>query len=174
MKQAGLGIRNPVDCACALFEASENVCEEVVESLITGMELSLAQHKKKVRGASSRARNYRIADEVAALERRGEARGTIKKWRLKRAGLAGIWLSCVPHRLNGTEISAEEFRDNLRLRYNLAPLAMPDRCDGCGARMTVEHALSCKVGGLVHIRHDDVAQEFGHLCGLAYKPTRVS
>ena len=122
MKQAGLGIRNPVDCACALFEASENVCEEVVESLITGMELSLAQHKKKVRGASSRARNYRIADEVAALERRGEARGTIKKWRLKRAGLAGIWLSCVPHRLNGTEISAEEFRDNLRLRYNLAPL----------------------------------------------------
>ena len=40
--------------------------------------------------------------------------------------------------------------------------------------MSVEHALSCKVGGLVHIRHDDVAQEFGHLCGLAYKPTRVS
>ena len=33
--------------------------------------------------------------------------------------------------------------------------------------MTVEHALSCKVGGLVHIRHDDVADEWRHLCGCA-------
>ncbi len=28
--------------------------------------------------------------------------------------------------------------------------------------MTVEHALSCKTGGLVHIRHDDVADEWRH------------
>jgi hypothetical protein len=40
--------------------------------------------------------------------------------------------------------------------------------------MSVEHAMSCKVGGLVHIRHDDVALEFGHLAGQAYKPSRVS
>jgi hypothetical protein len=33
--------------------------------------------------------------------------------------------------------------------------------------MTVEHALCCKVGGLVHIRHDDVADEWHHLCGCA-------
>jgi hypothetical protein len=33
--------------------------------------------------------------------------------------------------------------------------------------MTVEHALCCKVGGLVHIRHDDVADEWRHLCGCA-------
>jgi hypothetical protein len=60
------------------------------------------------------------------------------------------------------------------LRYNLLPLALPDNCDGCGAKFSVEHALSCKVGGLVHIRHDDVAQEFGFLCGKAFKPSRVS
>ncbi|KAL7539500.1 hypothetical protein ACHAXR_009363 [Thalassiosira sp. AJA248-18] len=39
--------------------------------------------------------------------------------------------------------------------------------------MTVEHALSCKVGGLVHIRHDDVADEFRHLCGTALSFGRV-
>ena len=51
---------------------------------------------------------------------------------------------------------------------------MPELCDGCGKQMTVEHGLSCKVGGLVHIRHDDVAQEWGYLCGLGFKPSRVS
>ena len=40
--------------------------------------------------------------------------------------------------------------------------------------MTVEHALSCKVGGLVHIRHDNVADEFGHLCELAFSKGRVT
>jgi hypothetical protein len=39
--------------------------------------------------------------------------------------------------------------------------------------MTVEHALCCKVGGLVHIRHDDVADEWRHLCGCALSFGRV-
>ena len=76
--------------------------------------------------------------------------------------------------LNGSNsLSAEEFRDNLRLRYNLLPLDMPQLCDGCGVPMTVEHALCCKVGGLVHIRHDDVADEWHHLYGCALSFGRV-
>ncbi len=76
-----------------------------------------------------------------------------------------MWLTIVPSRLNGTGISAEEWHNNARLRYNHSPLDMPERCDGCNCQMTVEHALLCKKGGLVHIRHDDVADEWRHLCG---------
>ncbi len=72
-----------------------------------------------------------------------------------------------PDHLNGNPLSAEEFHDNLRLRYNLLPLNMSQLCNGCGALMTIEHALCCKVGGLVHIQHDDVADEWRHLCGCA-------
>eukprot|EP00956_Cyclotella_meneghiniana_P033063 scaffold92943_cov72-Cyclotella_meneghiniana.AAC.8 len=47
-----------------------------------------------------------------------------EKHRLTRACKAGIgiWLTCFPNRLNGTAISAEDFRDNVRLCYNLKPL----------------------------------------------------
>jgi hypothetical protein len=83
------------------------------------------------------------------------------------AGAAGLWLLVIPDRLNGNSLSAEEFRDNLQLGYNLLPLNMPQLCDGCGAPMTVKHALCCKVGGLVHIQHEDVADEWRHLCGCA-------
>jgi hypothetical protein len=31
--------------------------------------------------------------------------------------------------------------------------------NGCGAKMTVKHALACKMGGLVHIQQVDVADE---------------
>ena len=38
-----------------------------------------------------------------------------------RATRNGAWLSAVLHCLKGTELSSEEFRDNLRLRYGLMP-----------------------------------------------------
>jgi hypothetical protein len=72
-----------------------------------------------------------------------------------------------------TGLSADEWRDNVRLRYNHSPLDMPDACDGCGAKMTVDHALLCKTCGLVHIWHDDVAGEWRHLCATAFSPCQV-
>ncbi len=68
---------------------------------------------------------------------------------------------------------ADEWRDNICLRYNSSPLDMPATCDGCRAKMSFEHALSCKMGGLVHIQHDDVADEWRHLCGTAVYPSWV-
>ena len=70
----------------------------------------------------------------------------------------GAWLTAVPHRLNGTELSWEKFRDNLRLRYGLMPQNISATCDGCGKRFLIEHALSCPKGGLVLVRHDDAAK----------------
>ncbi|KAL7502374.1 hypothetical protein ACHAXN_001333, partial [Cyclotella atomus] len=173
VKQAGLGIRNPVESADLFFGTSKHACEELVRSMLEG-EFNLAVHKSTVRQASTKARKQRIELESKFVSERGEQRGNRERLRMKRAGAAGIWLTCVPSRLHGTELSAEEWRDNARLRYNLNPLSMPSACDGCGAKMTVEHALSCKVGGLVHIRHDDVADEFGHLCELAFSKGRVT
>jgi hypothetical protein len=174
VKQAGLAIRNPVDCAQLNFDVSRSAVKELVSSMTTSSYLNLAEHKRKVRAASQWGRADRIMSETAAVDRRANELGLREKYRLQRAGCTGIWLSVLPNQFNGTVLSAEEFRDNIRLRYNLLPLALPDNCDGCGAAFSVEHALSCKVGGLVHIRHDDVAQEFGFLCSKAFKPSRVS
>jgi hypothetical protein len=124
---------------------------------VTWKELNLAEHKAAVRKASTEARKERAKLEKELLDERTERLGQREGFRIMWARGSSLWLACFPSRLHGTELSAEEFRDNLRLRYNLAPLSMPSKCDGCGQKMTVEHALSCKVGGLVHIRHDDVA-----------------
>ena len=79
--------------------------------------------------------------------------------RLHKAMRNGSWLSAVPHRLNGTELSTEEFWDNLSLRYGLMPQDIHATCDGCGKKFSIEHALSCAKGGLVLARHDDAAKE---------------
>ena len=96
-------------------------------------------------------------DEGSLVDRAREK--PAEKRRIQRNQVDRIWFSMIPSHLNGNYLSAEEFRDNIRLGYNLDPLEMQMTCDGCGARMTVEHALSCKNGGLVHVRHDDMAEK---------------
>ena len=86
----------------------------------------------------------------------------------------GARLSAVPHRLNGTELYQEEFRDNLCLRYGLMPQYIPVTCDGCGEKFLIEHALSCPKGGLVLSRHDNAAKELGALGARALIPSAIT
>ncbi|KAL7474141.1 hypothetical protein ACHAW6_000134, partial [Cyclotella cf. meneghiniana] len=53
------------------------------------------------------------------------------------------------------------------------PANLPDQCDGCGAGLTLEHGLSCNKGGLVGILHDDMRDEWAHLCSIALTDLRV-
>ena len=101
--------------------------------------------------------------KLGYLTRQKEITGGQEKNRLRRATRNGAWLSAVPHCLNGTELSWEEFRDNLRLGYGLMPQDIHTTCDSYDKRLLIDHALSCPKGGLVLARHDDAAKEWGVL-----------
>ena len=45
--------------------------------------------------------------------------------------------------------------------------------DGCGAGLMLEHGLSCKQGRLVGTHHDDVHDEWAHLCSIALTDLQV-
>jgi hypothetical protein len=63
----------------------------------------------------------------------------IDKRRIKRSATTGAWLSTtLPNILNGSDISADEFRDGVRLCLGMQPTALPPRCDGCDERFTIE------------------------------------
>ena len=68
---------------------------------------------------------------------------------------ASSWLTAVPLVDQGLVLNKQEFRDSLRLRYNMPLSDLPSKCV-CGEKYTVCHALSCKKGGFVAQRHDDV------------------
>ena len=80
----------------------------------------------------------------------------------------------VTHRLNGTELSREEFWDTLHHRYGLVPQDIPATCKGCGKKLLIEHALSCPKGGLVLARHDDAAKDWGALGARALVPSAIT
>ncbi len=110
-----------------------------------------------------------IGFRMKILKHQGRGNPSMARWN-KQNRAAGAWLSVFPNWLNGTSLPADKWRDTVHLWYNHSLLDTPLACNGCGAKMTVEHALACKTGGLVHIWHDDVADEWRHLCGTALSP----
>ena len=79
----------------------------------------------------------------------------------------------MPSAVSGTELGRDEFRDAIRFHYGKTHTNLPETCYGCGAKCTLEHVISCKVGGLVIQRHDEINQELGNLSRLALKPSAV-
>ena len=68
---------------------------------------------------------------------------------------ASSWLNAMPLSDQGLALNKQEFRDSLRMRYDLPLGDLPSHCV-CGDKFTVGHALSCKKGGFVAQRHDGV------------------
>ena len=77
---------------------------------------------------------------------------------------ASSWLTAVPLVDQGLVLNKQEFRDSLRLRYNMPLSDLPSKCV-CGEKYTVCHALSCKKGGFVVQRHDGVLNLLTSLIG---------
>ena len=75
-----------------------------------------------------------------------------------------MFLTAIPNCLNVTILSAEQWHGNVRLFFDLEPLKLPSKFDDCGVKLTVEHAGSCKKGGLVHMHHGEIG---GEICWLA-------
>ena len=147
IKHGGLGIPDPRQSAECDYITSKAASRELVDSLLGGSVLNYLGHRACVRKASQSARLSKRVVEMPELYDRQEQAGQQQKNRLHRETRIGAWLSAVPNCLNGTELSREEFRDNLCLRYGLMPQDIPATYDGCGKKFSIEHALSCPKGG---------------------------
>ena len=82
------------------------------------------------------------------------------------------WLSVLSLKSYDFDLSAQEFRDGLALRYRKPLLCVPSTCDGCGDSFSLTHALDCWVGRLVTQRHNEGKDVFGDLASLVYHHVR--
>ncbi len=171
VKWGGMGIRNPVWTAEHNLYTSQFCTSALQASLRANTNLNVGDHRRKVRVGRELAEEStrEMYDEILAdLCHQGDSR------RLNRVAATGSWLTVDPDEANGTTLTPEEFRDSARLRLGLTPLNLPSTCDGCMAPFTVDHGLSCKQGGLVTMRHNDVCHEWHGLCAAAFHPLAVT
>ena len=124
------------------YNTSKVASEELVDSILRGTALNYVGRRACVCGSSAVARRGTKHVELAELARKKELAGDQERNHIHRATMNGSWLNDVPHRLNGTEFSREEFQYNFRLRYELMPQYIYATCYGCGNRFLINNAVS--------------------------------
>ena len=77
-----------------------------------------------------------------------------ERWPAQKVPQAG-WQPWRPLEVHAFELPKGSFRDALGLRYGWQVPQLPTTCV-CGSAMEVEHALSCRFGGLPIRRHNEV------------------
>ena len=85
-----------------------------------------------------------------------------------------MWLSAIPHRINGAELSQEELQDNLCLIYWLMPWDISATCDCSIKKFFIDHVLLFPNGGLVLARNGDDVKEWGTLGSGYQTPSAIS
>ena len=65
------------------------------------------------------------------------------------------WLTSLPLKEEGYALSKEEFWDLVKIRYGWFIKRLPINC-ACGSKFNIEHALVCKKGGFVTLRHNNL------------------
>ncbi|KAL7474735.1 hypothetical protein ACHAW6_000694 [Cyclotella cf. meneghiniana] len=173
VKTGGLTIRDPTVTAASLYSTSVKATDMLAGTLIRNEPININAHRNCV-GAAGAAHRKTRRDGKAAFHATLMERSPpkVKKW-MERAANAGAWLSTIPDRFSGTELTKEEWFDNIAIQYGNRSANLPDQCDGCGASLMLEHGLSCKKGGLVGIHHDNVCDEWAHLCSIALTDSRI-
>ena len=65
------------------------------------------------------------------------------------------WLTMLPITEHGFELSKQQFWDSVSLQYGWKITNLPIFCP-CGSKFNIQHSMSCKKGGFVSIRHNDL------------------
>ncbi len=167
IKLAGLNILDPTIQAGFSYDTSLLATESLVDCLLNHAEVDLNLHHHNISESRQQCHQkiHKLHEDL--LTKYLNTTSTTIQHRLARTKIGGSWLTVIPKAIKGTILSAEEFRDNLRLRYGFTPEFLPKTCDGCNKPFTITHALNCRKGGLVNLRHSEIANEWAHLCAIA-------
>ncbi|CAH3186049.1 unnamed protein product [Porites lobata] len=154
--QGGLGIPDLESEAPQQFAASRLITTAHVDSIASQSSImvpgeisteELKRHQQSLKRASAKEKMDSIDSSPSP--------GLLRLVNQSRDKGASSWLNAMPLADKGLAFNKQEFRDSLRLRYNLPLVDLPSHCI-CGDKFPVSHALSCKKGGFVAQRHDGV------------------
>ena len=68
---------------------------------------------------------------------------------------ASSWLTTLSIKEEGYTINKQKIWDLIRIRYGWDLNRLPENCE-CDTKFTIEHALSCKKGGFISLRHNRI------------------
>ena len=152
----GLGFLNPVIEADFDYEDSLAVTAQLTRAIYNQdsayVEDSTVQAEAMKALAARKNERYQLFD----IELKENISSKLYKLiKLSSEKGASNWLTSLTLMEFGFRLNKQEFTDAISMRYDLKLKEVPTRC-ACGDVFSINHCLSCKKGGYIHLRHNSV------------------
>ena len=154
-KLGGLGIPIFSDMAKTEYNNSVNLTKHLTCSIIDQEKKIKHDHNKEKTKQEIKSSKQRTQNELLKSLRNEMDLNQLKLNELACAKGASSWLTSLPLAEEGYELHKDLFWDLIRLRYGFQLRRVPTKCE-CGSSFDLQHALSCKKGGFVSLRHNDL------------------
>ena len=157
VRLGGLGIPMPNKESKHEYEASRQITNSLKDVIISQFKLLETCSKKSIQDAKSLMKMLKGKRTKLEYNQLLEKLDSSTKRALEMAKEKGAssWLTTLPLDWLGYTLNRQEFRDSIALRYNWKIKDMPAYC-GCGKENDIDHSLSCKKGGYVILRHNNI------------------
>ncbi len=169
-RTGGLGIRNPTETGPKAFETSLSATKLISEAIIHKDSYNCLDHEQEMRRVCREMKTKQTEADACTLNQILTSYDNLQQRSIRRISSesTSAWLTVIPDAKDNFDLSPQEFRNALCLRYRRPLLRSPLLCDGCGQEFTIGHALKCKRGGLVILRHNEIRDAVGDLANLVW------
>ena len=167
----GLGITNCVESASLAFRSSREGSALLVDAIIHHEEVRLTDHLAHLDAVHSGVTKDREDQFRLLLSSLLPGLPSLTSHAVQRAvdSHTSGWLNVLPLTHHHFDLSAQQFRDALCLRYHRPLSLLPASCDWCGGDFSLTHTLDCHKSDLVTQRHNEVRDALGDLAALGYR-----
>ena len=153
----GMGIQIPTETAAQAYNDSIYITEPLVKKI---KENDPYLDHKSLSEIEKRKRQRMKINDDSSLRKQEEILRQLPDHLKRLTNLnsekgSSIWLTTLPLIQCGFHLNKRTFIDALCMRYDWPVKDMPRSC-ACGQQNSLEHALSCKMGGYVIKRHNEI------------------
>ena len=157
IRHGGMGIANPTKTSEHEHDASLRITNNLTQ-IIYNQEEDFSNYNqeevneeiKKIKAEKEERFKKEYEEIVENLD--AKSRRILD---LARESGAGSWLNAIPIQSLGYSLNKQEFKDSVCLRYGWQIPDTPTYCQ-CSKKNDIDHALSCKLGGYVNMRHNRI------------------
>ena len=162
VKHGGLGITISSGISEIHYEHPQSISASLASVInMQGSQIPDSKIRNKIKYSKKKESHVLLKEKVLTVKQKIDAQ--IKK-AIDDGSEPGAssWLSAIPLEQYGVFLNKAEFRDAIMLRYGKELKGLPGACP-CGQKYHTTHALNCKKGGFVMIRHNSIRDYEGNL-----------
>ena len=153
----GLSLNIPTLTSDLEYKISRLISFPLTERIIA-QEESYTEIRNEIRNSQLEMhKTKRLAARIAALELKSRLNEEERMLELASEKGASNWPTTIPLERYNFDLHKGAFRDALNLRYGWEHKHLPSHC-GCNKPFSVDHALSCPIGGYPIIRHNELRE----------------